>query len=148
MTATMASVSWQVCDSRHRRCQVVCGDRPCNSTWRSTGWRQMYMWNVSEDQRTINWIMWSSTPATASVVAPPERIEWPPTSLPNDVFRHKTTHDYVGTLLAAVSQSSGCSGKCVSRAKIYLVNAVCGQVCVDGCRSTRIVLPSKKRSPL
>ena len=82
------------------------------------------MWNVSEDQWPINWIMWSGTPATASAVAPPERIGWPPTSLPNDVFRHETTHDYVGTLLAAVSQSLGCSGKCVACEDIF------GECCV------------------
>ena len=41
VTAAMASVWWQLCDSRHGRCQVVCGDCPCNSAWRSTGWRRM-----------------------------------------------------------------------------------------------------------
>jgi len=50
-----------------------------------------------EDHLPIGWIMEEGTPCSAREVAPPARIDWPPTEASKKRRRREVKKDWVGT---------------------------------------------------
>ena len=100
-----------------------------------------------EAHRPIAWMRWGGTPFSASDVAPPAHIDWPPMSFLKKKFMRLMKKEREGREPSARSQRSGRSGNRRSRDFKYVLKKDSGSIGPRWC-CTMIILPSKNLSAL
>ena len=83
--------------------------------WMRIGCFQIYILNASENQQSVACIMAGAAPASASLVAPPSCMDWPPKFEPKNFLKRVMKKNRVGTEPSSRSHNGELYGKSWSR---------------------------------